>query len=48
MELAIRSYLREPDMLTPDNWPPAFDLAFAAPLRATLVAVLTACLEFAR
>ena len=48
MELAIRAYLPEPEAVTPDNWPPAYDPAVAAPLRATLADILTACLEFAR
>lgn len=48
MELAMRAYLREPAVLREDNWPPAFDLDFAAPARTTLRRVLTACLEFAR
>lgn len=48
MELAIRGYLAEPDPVSPDNWPPPFDSALAAPMRATLSSILTACLEFAR
>lgn len=48
MELAIRAYLRETDPVTPNNWPPAFDPEFAAPVRATLAAILNTCLEFAR
>ncbi|KQT32917.1 N-formylglutamate deformylase [Sphingomonas sp. Leaf412] len=49
METAIRAYLREPvGQVTPDTWPPAFDPAVAAPLRATLGLILAACLEFAR
>lgn len=48
MELAIRAYLPEPDRVTPDNWPPVFNLGFAAPLRSTLADILSACLEFAR
>lgn len=47
MELAIRAYLAEPAQPTPDDWPPAYDPAHAAPLRATLAAILAACLEFA-
>lgn len=48
MELACRGYLDEP--ATPDqwNWPAPYEDATAAPLRATLHAVLTACLAFAR
>ncbi len=48
MELAMRAYLREPAIVREDNWPPEFDLEFAAPTRATLRRVLSACLEFAR
>ena len=48
MELAIRAYLPEPETVAPDNWPPAYDPADAAPLRATLAAILVACMEFAR
>ncbi len=49
MELACRGYMREP---MPDvkeaNWPSAYDPAYAAPIRATLQSVLTACLAFAK
>ncbi|MCJ2187650.1 N-formylglutamate deformylase [Novosphingobium beihaiensis] len=49
MELAIRAYLPEPTgSVTSDNWPPAFDPEYAAPLRTVLSHVLSACLEFAR
>ncbi|KQM63119.1 MULTISPECIES: N-formylglutamate deformylase [unclassified Sphingomonas] len=48
MELAIRSYLTEPDAVSPGNWPPPYDPAVAAPLRADLADILSACLEFAR
>jgi formiminoglutamase len=49
MEIAIRAYLREPlGPVTPDTWPPPFDPDFAAPLRAILRRILSACLEFAR
>ena len=48
MELAIRGYLTEPDAVSPDNWPPRFDPALAAPMRATLANILFTCLEFAR
>jgi len=48
MELAIRGYLREPvGPVDETNWPPAYDEAFAAPMKATLRKVLQACLEFA-
>lgn len=49
MELAIRGYLREPiGPVDESNWPPAYDPAFAAPMKATLRRVLDACLAFAR
>lgn len=48
MELAIRTYLPERhDPVTPDNWPPAFSFEYAEPLRGTLSAILSSCLEFA-
>ena len=45
----MRAYLREP-AATPDeaNWPPAYDPAFAAPLRADLTRILAAVLDFAK
>ncbi len=48
MELACRGYLREPDAAGPDNWPPPWDEAYAAPLRATLERILRECLAFLR
>jgi formiminoglutamase len=49
MELSMRAYLHEPNgAISPDNWPPEYDPVYAAPLRALLADVLTACLEFAR
>jgi N-formylglutamate deformylase len=48
MELACRGYLREPqDAVTPDNWPCPWEAGFAAPMRAVLEQVLTACIGFA-
>lgn len=48
MELAIRGYLREPVRPVDEtNWPPQYDEAFAAPMKATLRKVLQACLDFA-
>lgn len=46
MELAMRSYLSEPAMVAPDNWPVAFDPT--TPLIADLKPILAACLAFAR
>jgi N-formylglutamate deformylase len=49
MELACRGYFDEPaGKITPENWPPEYDAARAAPLRAALESVLEACLAFAR
>ena len=49
MEIAMRAYLNEPrGEPNEGNWPPAFDPAFAAPLRADLALVLAAALAFAK
>lgn len=48
MELAMRSYMREPHMPDEENWPTAFDLELAAPTQATLKRVLNACIAFAK
>lgn len=52
MELALRAYLREPDLREDDTlsgrWPPAWDPEFAAPLRADLARILEAALHFAK
>jgi N-formylglutamate deformylase len=49
MELACRGYLREPAAeVDIANWPCPWDEAFAAPMRAVLQRVLTACIGFAR
>ena len=47
MEIALRAYLAEPDTATPRTWPPDYDAARAAPLRALLGTILTTCLHFA-
>jgi formiminoglutamase len=48
MELACRGYLREPEAeVDVANWPCPWDDAFAAPMRAVLQQVLSACLAFA-
>lgn len=47
MELACRSYLDEPPA-EPGLWPPPYEPARAAPMRAALTSVLNACLDFAR
>jgi formiminoglutamase len=49
MEIAMRAYLREPaDAPDEANWPPAYDPAFAAPLRADLTRILAAATAFAK
>lgn len=49
MELATRSYLREPPGVpTEANWPTPYDEDFARPVRASLVRILETCLEFAK
>jgi formiminoglutamase len=49
MEIAMRAYLCEPaDELGAANWPPAFDPAYAASLRADLTRVLAAVSAFAK
>jgi N-formylglutamate deformylase len=49
MELACRGYLREPQGETDqDNWPCEWEEQFAAPMRAALERILTACVAFAR
>ena len=48
MELACRSYLREPDdAVSESNWPVAFDTQRALSVQHTLQQVLQACLRFA-
>jgi len=47
MELACRSYLPEPEgPPEPTTWPPAYDAAYAAPVRASLREILAACVRF--
>ena len=49
MELACRGYMREaPGPVSPEAWPPDYDAAYAAPIRATLRAILDEALVFAR
>jgi formiminoglutamase len=48
MELACRGYLREPrEPFTERNWPPPYDRAYAAPMRAALQQVLQTCIDTA-
>ena len=49
MELADRGYMLDPvGALTEANWPSPYEAARAEPMRRTLRAVLTACIDFAR
>jgi formiminoglutamase len=47
MELACRAYMQEPPQPAPETWPAPYEEARAEPLRATLRAVLLACIGFA-
>ncbi|MGC1302763.1 MAG: N-formylglutamate deformylase [Caulobacteraceae bacterium] len=48
MELACRGYMDDPDTLpAPGSWPAPYRPEQAAPMRATLRAILQACLAFA-
>jgi N-formylglutamate deformylase len=48
LELACRGYVDEPDVPSPQNWPPAYSETRAAKLRAILKATLAASEAFAR
>ncbi|MEP9367126.1 N-formylglutamate deformylase [Xanthobacter sp. VNH20] len=49
MELACRAYMHEPlGPVGPDQWPSAYDAAYAAPVRAALRAIFETCLAFAQ
>jgi formiminoglutamase len=47
LELACRSYMDEPELPTPDNWPTPYDPARARKLRLLLRKILEICLAFA-
>lgn len=47
LELAMRGYMDEPAIPTPENWPRPYDAARAAPMRAVLKRILESCLGFA-
>ncbi|NWG23622.1 MAG: N-formylglutamate deformylase [Pseudorhodoplanes sp.] len=48
MELACRSYMLEPvGPVGEDNWPAAYEAAYAEPMRGLLQRMLSACLQFA-
>jgi N-formylglutamate deformylase len=47
LELACRTYLDEPSVITPESWPAAFADERAARARDILESVLKACLRFA-
>ena len=44
MELACRGYMREPEVVTPDNWPGMFDEVYARPMMDVLLKILS-CLR---
>ena len=48
MELACRAYLDEPEAPAPENWPPPFDAARAAPLEELLARMIERCIDFAK
>jgi len=49
MELACRGYMREPlGPVEQGEWPPPYDEAHAAPMRAVLTRILETCLTFAQ
>jgi N-formylglutamate deformylase len=49
MELACRSYMREPVGVSDEHqWPPPYDVEFAAPMRAALSMIIEICLGFSR
>ena len=47
MELACRGYMREPDEVSPGNWPTPYEEDVAAPMRGALERILRSCIEFA-
>ena len=47
LELAMRSYMEESPVTSPDNWPAPYTASRAAPLRNLLRRILENCLEFA-
>ena len=47
LELADRSYMDEPKVPSPDNWPPTYDNVRAAPLQNVLKRILATCIAFA-
>jgi len=47
MELALHGYIDEPNLLTPETWPPPYRADMAAPMRGVLADILDACLTFA-
>ena len=47
LELAMRGYMAEPDVPTPENWPRPYNSDRAAPMRAILQRILETCLSFA-
>ena len=49
MELSCRGYMREPaGPVEPQNWPVAYDAAYAAAMRKTLTTILKTAIRWAR
>jgi N-formylglutamate deformylase len=47
LELAMRGYMDEPHVVSPDNWPTSFDRERAGLMREALSQILEACIAFA-
>ena len=47
MELAMRGYLHEPEMVSETSWPPEYDDRFATGMQSHLKTILEGCLAFA-
>jgi formiminoglutamase len=46
MELACRAYLREPTVVTPDNWPAPYDRVYAGITHGVLAKIFSAILDW--
>jgi formiminoglutamase len=46
MELACRAYIREPGSVSPDNWPPPYEPAYAAATRSALEEIFATILAW--
>jgi N-formylglutamate deformylase len=47
LELGMRSYMDEPDVISPGNWPTPFDANRAVGLQGLLARLLQTCIDFA-